>query len=319
VTATDPAPPAFRDRPRQDAALGAAMIGLSMVLFGLVPFFARHLTEAGLAPPALSMYRFMLPAIVFLPFLRPWGERGRASLWAFGSGVMVAAGWMGYYSALSRMPVPLLGVLYMTYPLFVLVIGWAFFRDRPHPRAWAGGGLILLAAVLAAGLSGGQPVGAAGLALALTAPLAFGFGVNVLTHRLAALHPLSRIAAFSAGSTLGLAPVIAGLPRAAVIPDRAEVWLLVLGLTLVTALVPQIIYNIWVPRIGAAKAAVLGALELPAIFAVGWFALGDPVGPREIAAGLLILVAILLTPSKPPVPAAAGPAPDSPRESESKP
>ncbi|MCX8509243.1 MAG: hypothetical protein ORN49_10265, partial [Rhodobacteraceae bacterium] len=59
----------------------------------------------------------------------------------------------------------------------------------------------------------------------------------------------------------------------------------------------------FVPRIGAASAAALGAIELPTMFLTGWLALGDRPGPREIAAGLLVLTAILLTPADNPKPA----------------
>src|SRR5690606_32647131 len=117
---------------------------------GLVPYFARSLTEAGIAPPAVAFFRYMFPAVAFLPFLRLRGAMGRASLWGYCAGFCVGLGWVGYVRALDLMPVSAAGVLYMTYPLFTLVIGWALFADRPPGRAVLGGAMILVAAALAA-------------------------------------------------------------------------------------------------------------------------------------------------------------------------
>jgi drug/metabolite transporter (DMT)-like permease len=287
------------------------MVGLSSVAFGLIPFFARSLTEAGIAPPAVSMFRYMLPALVFLPFLKLRGVQALATFWGYCSGFTVGLGWVGYVTALTMMPVPAAGVLYMTYPMFILIVGRTFFGDRPHVLAAFGGVLILAAGYLVAepGLRAEASAGFGVLAvlLALAAPLSFGFGVNVLTHKLVILPTFSRIAAFSLGSVTGLFPLVATLPLDQVLPSDSGEWLLIIGLSLVTALLPQILYTTFVPRIGAAKAGAMGAIELPTMFAIGWLAMGDAVGLREAVAGALVMAAILLTPAKGPSREAAKP------------
>ncbi|MFM2356955.1 MAG: hypothetical protein RLZZ528_2691, partial [Pseudomonadota bacterium] len=191
------------------------------------------------------------------------------------------------------------GVLYMTYPLFVLVVGWAFFGDRPQLRAWIGGAIILCAALIVAqgATAGATGFGLGAVLLALAAPAGFGLGINVLTHKLVHLPLPSRIAAFSLGSVTGLTPLVMQLPRDQAIPSDLHEVALILGLSLVTALLPQLLYTYFVPKIGAAKSGAIGSLELPTMFAVGWVVMGDAVGPREALAGLLVLVAILLTPA----------------------
>lgn len=290
---------------------GSLMVAVASVAFGLIPLFARSLTEAGIAPPAVSMYRYLLNALVLLPFLKVRGPMGRATLWGYASGCVVGLGWVGYVMALTMMPVPVAGILYMTYPLFILVVGWAFFGDRPVARAWVGGAIILVAAILVAPLSGRESaIGIGAVLLALLAPLGFGFGVNVLTHKLVVLPTLSRMAAFSLGSVTGLLPLVLRLPADQVVPSDLGEAGLILGLSFITALLPQLLYTTFVPRIGAAKAGALGAIELPTMFAVGWWMMGDPVGLREAVAGLMVLAAILLTPAsgpRPSVRAAADP------------
>jgi drug/metabolite transporter (DMT)-like permease len=275
------------------------MVALASVAFGLIPLFARNLTEAGIAPSAVSMYRYLLPGLVFLPFLRLRGPLATYTAMGYCSGVLVSLGWVGYVRALTIMPVPVAGVLYMTYPLFVLVVGWLLFGDRPKPRAWIGGAMILLAALVVAQTAGkgATGFGPGAVLLALAAPAGFGLGINVLTHMLVHLPLPSRIAAFSLGSVTGLTPLVARLPAGQALPSNLQEIALILGLSLVTALLPQLLYTHFVPRIGAAKSGAIGSLELPTMFAVGWIVMGDAVGPREALAGLLVLVAILLTPA----------------------
>lgn len=280
-------------------ALGAVLVGLSSIGFGLVPYFARSLTDAGIAPPAIAFFRYAFAAVVFLPFLRLSGEGGKASLWGYCTGFGVGLGWVGYVKALTLLPVSVAGVFYMTYPLFTLLIGWVLFRDRPQLRAVLGGLMILVAAVLAA--RSADRMGALTLTavlLAFSAPLAFGLSINVLARKQASLTPLGRMSSFALGSSTGLLPLIATYPRDAVLPVSAEQWTLVLSLGVVSALLPQLIYTTFVPKIGGAKAAALGSIELPTMFAVGLFAFGEVIGWREALAAILVLSAIVLTPAR---------------------
>lgn len=301
-----------RESPLDSPLLGAVMVGFSSICFGLIPLFARSLVEAGIAPPAIAFFRYTFSAIAFLPFLRLTGEGGRATRWGYCTGFCVGLGWVGYVKALTLLPVSVAGVFYMTYPLFTLLIGWVVFRDRPGLRAILGGLMILGAAVLAA--RSADQLGALTLSaifLALAAPLSFGLSINVLARKLASLSPLGRMSCFALGSSTGLLPLIATYPRASVLPSTADQWTLVIALGVVSALLPQLIYTTFVPKIGGAKAAALGSIELPTMFAVGFFAFGEAIGWREALAGVLVLTAIVLTPSRrrPPSVTAAATAP----------
>lgn len=280
---------------------GAVMVGLSSIGFGLVPLFARSLTDAGIAPPAVAFFRYTFAAVAFLPFLKLRGEAGKATLWGYCTGFGVGLGWVGYVKALTVLPVSVAGVFYMTYPLFTLIIGWLVFRDPPGRRSMLGALMIVGAAALAA--KSAEELGTLTLTavlLAFSAPLAFGLSINVLVRKQAMLPPLSRMSAFALGSSTGLLPLIATYPRAAVLPATPDQWALVVALGFIAALLPQLIYTTFVPKIGGAKAAALGSIELPTMFAVGFFAFGEAIGLREVLAAALVLTAIVLTPSRKP-------------------
>lgn len=290
---------------RDEVLLGTLLVGFSSVCFGLVPFFARSLTSAGLAPPAIAFFRYMFAAVAFLPFLRFRGPAGKASAWGYLSGFCVGLGWVGYVKSLALLPVAVAGVLYMTYPMFTLVVGWALFRERPALRSLIASALIILAAIIAAHADGADSqriITPIAILLALAAPLAFGLSINVLSHKLLPLAPLSRMAIFALGSATGLVPLILTYPTSAVLPATSGQWQLVIMLGLFSALLPQLIYNTFVPKIGGARAAALGAIELPTMFAVGWIAFGEQVGLNAALAGFLVLTAILLTPASPAQP-----------------
>lgn len=284
----------------REGRTGLATLGVVAAAagFGLVPYFARSLTEAGMAPHAVAFFRYVLAAVLFLPMLwrarRDWRVLG----WGVIAGAMMGLGWIGYVRALEQAPVGAVGVLYMTYPVFTLAIAWMLFGDRPTLRAGVASGMILLAAVVASATFALGDGVAGALFLSLAAPLGFGFGISVLVHRLSRVAPLARIGAVSVGSVLGLGPLMLGTDPAAILPATPSGWGLVVGIALGTALVPQLIYTVCSPMIGAARTAMAGAIELPTMMLVGWIGFGERLGPMQGLACLLVVGAILLTPPK---------------------
>ncbi len=103
-------------------------------------------------------------------------------------------GWIGYVTALEKLPASTVGVLYMTYPVFTLVIAWAVFGDAPTRRAMLAAGLIVVAAVIAGSPASEAAEHLPALLLSLAALFGFGFGICVLVHRLSRIAPLARIA-----------------------------------------------------------------------------------------------------------------------------
>ncbi|MEM9047873.1 MAG: DMT family transporter [Pseudomonadota bacterium] len=274
------------------------VLGASLC-FGAVPFFASELLAAGIAPVAITCARFALGALILLPFL-PLSRRDRTpALWAALAGALISLSWIGYVEAIDQLSVATVGVLYMSYPLFTVLLGWLLFRDRPAPRSLFGGGLILMAAAMVAGpaaLGGGAP---GAVLLALLAPLGFGAAVNILSRRMTDLAPLARVAATSTSAGVLLVPLTLSLPLASILPPDRDALMLLLGLSLVTAVIPQLMYVTGAPHIGPDRAAAAGSIELPTMLVVGWTLLGEPLGPIEILAAALVVSAIVLTPPRP--------------------
>lgn len=279
---------------------GLATLGViaASVGFGLVPYFARTLTAEGMAPHAIAFFRYAFAAIVLLPFVWRARARWRALLWGLIAGVGMGVGWIGYVRAVEIVPVSTAGILYMTYPVFTLVIAWLMFGDKPGRRAIFASLMIIAAAALATSPGAVTVDQMPALILSLAAPLGFGFGINVLVHKLTVLNPVARIACVSLGSVLGLLPLMAATPVAALFPVSASGWWLVAGIAFGSALVPQLLYTVAAPVIGTARTAIAGSFELPTMFLVGWFAFAEPIGAAQWIACAIVISAIALTPGK---------------------
>ncbi len=289
-----------RSLPRQSSSLlPTVLVVLSCVCFGSIPYFARSLTDAGMASYAVAFCRYGLSALILLPlWWRLPREHWPVVLWGAFSGVGVGLGWIGFVYALKTVPVANVGVLYMTYPVFTLLIGWAWFRDLPSKRAISGAVMVILAALLASSPAAVESHHLMAMLISLSAPITFGLAINILIHKLTPISPLQRVASFSLGSSLALLPLLLASDSTAVLPQYPAHWWLVIGLALGTALIPQLIYSAFAPRIGAARSAVAGAVELPTMFLIGWFVFAETIGWIQWIACLLITLAIVITPSR---------------------
>ena len=279
-------------------ALAVAGVLFASICFGFVPYFSRGLTDQGLAPYAVAFYRYILAAIILIPAILKYRSNWREIVWGMVAGSVMGLGWVGYVTALETVPASTVGVLYMTYPVFTIVIAWALFGDRPTRRSIVAAGLIVVAAIIAGSPASVPPDQIPTLLVSLAAPFGFGFGICVLVHRLSRIAPLARIASISLGSVIGLAPLILTSEVGEILPKGGSDWFLIVGIGLVTALIPQLIYTVCSPIIGATRTAVIGSIELPTMFAVGVLAFGEVITAAQAIACALVLGAIAMTQSR---------------------
>ncbi|MEM8745399.1 MAG: DMT family transporter [Actinomycetota bacterium] len=300
----------LRSLARGDASIGeraaTALVVVSGVSAAFIAFFARSLTDAGLAASAVVFFRFIATSLITAPGIALSREKRSATIWAFGAGLAVGLGWITYVLAIERLDVASVGAIYMTYPVFALVAGWGLFGVRPALRGVVGATMVLLGAAVAVGLSGVTSDGGAVL-LALAAPVSFGLVVAVLSERVDVLRPFERIAATSMGAMVGLIPVVAAQPFDSVIPADGRTWALVLGVGLLTSLIPMGSFVIGAPVVGSARAAIAGGVELPTVFVIAWLLLGEPPTFAQLVGGAIIVAAVVVSPTRPPPIATARP------------
>ncbi len=275
------------------------IIALVGVAFGFMPLFVKTLTNAGLASPAIVFYRYLLTTLLLSPTLMVTGEKRRQAFLAIGGGIAAGFGWIAYVDALKSIPVATVGVIFMTYPLFTLLISMLWLRKIPSFKAILGGVLIVVAAFITLSPASIGETSLKSILASFFAPLTFGYVVVVLSDKLPLLTPLQRAAGYASGATLGLLPLMLSLESSAIIPSRLTDWMIIFGLSTVGYLLPQVAYVIAAPFIGSARAAVAESTQLPMMFVVGWLGFGEQITLLECLAALLILIAISITPADP--------------------
>jgi drug/metabolite transporter (DMT)-like permease len=274
-----------------------AAVALTAVLFGLVPLFARALQAEGVGAASIALSRYVLSAAVLVPFLPLARCKRREALLIGGAGMAMGLGWISYLQAIETAPIAAAGVVYMAYPLFCVLFAWLLLRQRPTPRAVGAGLLILLAAGLLLDPGALGPAAMRALLWSLPAPITFGFLVVVLCALTPNLTALEKLASGMLGSSLGLAPIALGQEAGAILPQTAAGWGWIAGLGLTTAFLPQLIYTMAAPKLGAARASAAGSFELPTMLAIGWIVFGETLSLRGAVASALVLAAIALSPA----------------------
>lgn len=308
------------EKPGPTVGTATLMIMFTALCFGLVPLFARELQAAGTDSATIALYRSGASALLLLPWLPTAREKRFEAVLLLGAGVAMGLGWAAYLEALKVAPVALAGVVYMSYPLFTLLFAWLALGHRPSGRSWATVALIFAAAALALGPAGsadGANTHFASLLFVLPAPITFGFIIVVVSACVTRLTPVERMACAMLGSVAGLSPISAGLGAGSGADWLAllgQTWPLIIGLTALTAFIPQLIYSYAAPLVGPQRSAAAGSVELPMMFAVGWLAFGEVVGFVEvIAAGLVIAAVVISPPLRGGSPAPASPSPRTAR------
>lgn len=270
-------------------------IALCAVLFGLVPLFARILQAEGMDPSAIALSRYGLTALVAVPFLR-WRRGARRQVLVLaGAGLACGLGWVAYLEAIEQTTVAAAGVVYMSYPAFALVFAWLLLGIAPSGRAIAAAVMVLAGALLVSGGAGvGDPVA---LLMMLPAPAFFALVIVGLAALAPDLAPMEKLAATMLGTVAGLLPLAAMAGPGTLLPVSGLGWAALLGSGVLTALLPQWLYVQAAPHVGPGRAAAAGAFELPTMLAIGALAFGEVVGLREVAAAMLVVAAIGLSPA----------------------
>ena len=276
---------------------------VSSACFGLVPLFGRLLLDLGLSTEAVALYRFCLAlplAVAFIP-----RRRGalRPAIALAGGGLAGGLGWTTYLEAIKHVPIASAGVVYMSYPLFVVLLARLLFGHALTPRAMAGAVLVIAGAFVVNAPSTVSADQLLVLLASVPAPVGFALVIVLVATVGHDLSTMERWSVVSLGTLAGLLPAALAKDPAALFPDADIGWLWIAVLAVVTALIPQLLYVYAARHVAPARAAATGAAELLTMMAVGSLAFAEAIGLRELAGAMLIIAAIGVTPAVTPRPA----------------
>jgi len=211
-------------------------------------------------------------------------------MFAFGMANGVAM--LAYFSALSQIPVAQAIFIYYSYPVISLLVGWGLYGKKPTTNRVISAGLIIIAASL---VFQPQQLDASQWLPTLTcflAPLVFALTIHYWSQPRNPLAPLQRMRCGLLGHMVVLVPLAIISQPAAWLPlsNVGYVWIIALA-ALATSL-PQLLFTIGAPKVGAEKASIAGALELVVALICGTVVLGNELNHSQIVAMILILMAM---------------------------
>ncbi|WP_051221845.1 DMT family transporter [Neptunomonas japonica] len=273
---------------------GQYFVLMAAFFYGLNPLFAQLLFKEGFSAEMVSLYRFILPAIFFTFFVRTpqtnWPEALRTLILGVVSGVSI----FGYFHALNVLPAATAILIYYTYPVFSVLIGWAVFKREPSQNALISAALVAIAASLTVRpetLSAGTYLSVLACFLA---PLVVATQVQYLSNPRRCIPTMNRMAWMTIGHIIVLLPIAIWSEPVQVLPVSLMGLLSVLGIALLAAAIPQILFMVGAPRSCADKNALMGSLELVVALLTGAVLLGEEVDQLEITAMVLIVLALFI-------------------------
>ena len=293
MSAPAPAGPAAGARAR---LLGRVPAPLLFLVSGLTMYAGASVAVgvfSAVHAPAVGWWRVTLAAVLLLSWRRPWRRRWtrRGLLLAACFGSVLATMNVAFFLAIDHLPLGVAVAIEFSGPVAVAAVTGRGWRERAAIVVAAGGVVLLAGVTLGSQLARADAV--VGL-LAIGAAAACWAGYILLGKRVAGAGVgIDSLAVGMAAGSLVLAPFFAGSTGSVAAEPR------LLGLLLVVALcssvVPYVLDQVVLRRVGTATFAVLTALLPATATVVGAVVLAQVPTWPELAGLLLVSGAILLT------------------------
>ena len=281
---------------------------VSATSFGVMPVLTKFVYADGADPIGVLSVRFGLAAVVLMVLARVLGEdlpRGRklvALLLLGGVGYVTQS--LCYFFALETISAGLVSLLLYFYPAIVVVLAALLLRDRPRPVALACVAAATVGTVLTIGpVEGGQ---ALGVALGLGSALAYSLYILGSSR----VHGVGSFA--TAGTVLSACAVVYGglaLATRPQLPEAPSAWLALGGVALFGTVIAVTTFFAALALLGPSDTAVVSTVEPVVSIGVAALALGERLGPVQVAGGVVVLLAVgvlaRLNPAEQEVPAPA--------------
>lgn len=284
----------------RESTIGTLLAFGAAAGFGTIGIFGEVAAVIDLRLATLLPVRFALATLVVgaLAVTRGWARPRSSRDWlaTLGLGVVYTAMTLCFFVSLRFLTAGLATIVLYTYPTLVValsapILGEPVTRHKLLALGLATGGVAL---VVGTGAAGVHPVGV-GLALGAAACYAvYTTGSRLLSPSLAPRALMLGILVGTTASMLGYGVLDGGLA----LPAGRDEWGVVLGITVVSTVVPHLLFYEGVARLEASRVGVVSTVEPVVTVALGALLLGEPVTPVVVAGGVLVLGGVLLVQSQ---------------------
>ncbi len=273
--------------------IGSLLIAVSAASFGTLAIFGRYAYTDGLDIFTVLFLRFGISAafMTVILLLRKESFPRRQSLAQLVG--MGALGYVGqsflYMTAIKFASSGLVALLLYLYPMFVFILSVIVLHEKTSLAKFIALTLALTGTALTVDPAGGQLSGALmAIAAALIYSVYIIVGTNVMKH-VSAVQSSTVIFA-SAGVVYGLLIVFNGVH----LPASNTGWFAMLGIIVISTIIPVVTFLAGLERIGPTNAAMLSTLEPVVTVLLAAWLFGEILMPIVMLGGALILVAVIL-------------------------
>ncbi|REJ09049.1 DMT family transporter [Halobacillus trueperi] len=277
------------------------MIFLGASLWGIIGLFVNELYEYGLSPIQVVALRvtsamIMLFSCILVSNRKLLKIKPADSRYFFGTGVISIAlfNWC-LFSAIEATSMSIAFVLLYTAPVFVTIFSRIFFKE-----AWTGRKLIALFTTFigCTFVIGLLPELQASLSLA---GLLFGLGsglfyalYSIFGKVVLKKYPSLTVTLYTfVFATFAVVPFSRLWNNAAILTD-IRVWLLVLGLGLISTVLPFLLYTIGLEHVESSRASIVATIEPVVATLVGYFVYAEIMTIYQYAGVVLVLLSVII-------------------------
>ena len=276
---------------------GTAMVLGSATAFGTLAIFAKLGYASGLGTEQTLAFRFLLAAIGMVALAVVIGQNPLrlrrnqlATLFALGAIVYTGQS-LTYFIALRSLPASLVVLIAYIYPSLVVLAGWLFLRRSVSSWHW-----VALAASFAgvAMLVGGARFQLSwALALAIASPTIYTGYILIGERVMSSVPAVAASAVIMSGAALAFC-LLAALNHELALPRNVSGWAVGVGIALFPTMIAISLFVAGLPRVGAARAALLSTWEPVVTVLLAVVILGDRLSIVQVIGGLLVMLAVIV-------------------------
>jgi drug/metabolite transporter (DMT)-like permease len=283
-------------RPYNIRVVGILAALTSALFFGMTPIFGKQAILLGAPPLAVVAIRtFLASALllgVMIVFYRPY-------LYIYPAGLLgcMLAGWINgigslfYYSSLARINAGVGQLLYSLYPFFLIM--WLILLDRQVPsRLTTIRVSIAICAVYLLTQAGSDKMDPIGVGLMLLAAALYALHIPI-NQRVLSDMPAPTVTVYTLLAMSSIVVPTYILSSAPGVPVDMNVWLPILGLTLVTFF-SRLTLFLGVKHLGGLQTALLGLSELFVTLFFAHFWLKEGFTQQQWLGAILLISSLML-------------------------
>lgn len=273
----------------------AVLVFLGGCSYGVISSFVKLAYGDGFALGDVTGSQYVLGAImlwIFALFVPKIKLNGKQWLILMISGTPMGLTGIFYNQTLEYVDASFAIILLLQYTWMSMVLQWIFDKQAPSRQSLVATTIILLGSVLASGLlKQDMTFSFIGISWGLLAALSFATFIFVSGHTSIPVHPIYKSAIMTTGAALLVCIV---LPPVFLINGTLTNGLLLYGLLFgfFGSLVPAVLFNVGMPKIGSGLGTILSASELPTAVLMSTLVLHEAVTLSQWLGVIIILAGI---------------------------